>query len=346
MLDVVGAICGLHAQLMSSAELTLWARLEGLEPGAVERALWEDRTLIKIWAMRGTLHLLPAREYPLWQAALETYRHYLKGSWLREFGFTREELERAVVAIGQALDGRMLTREELAREVARLTGSAEVEEKLLDSWGATLKPASFRGLLCYAPSDGQKVRFTRPDGWLGDLEAADPESAVREVTRRYLAAFGPATRETYARWAGLGAAEAGRRIDALGDEVAQVECDGSRYWMLARQLGQVTDAVPQRSIRLLPQFDPYVIGAPRDDPAVLSDEFRDRVYRSNGWISAVLLVDGRMEGVWEYDRGGSRLALAIEPFEDLPAWAREGAQSEAERLAAFFGQELELTWRS
>jgi len=69
MLEVAAAICGLHAQLMSSAELTLWARVAGLEPDAVQRALWDDRSLVKTWAMRGTLHLLPAADYPLWQPA-------------------------------------------------------------------------------------------------------------------------------------------------------------------------------------------------------------------------------------------------------------------------------------
>src|ERR1035438_4743592 len=64
MLAVARRLCGLHAQLMSSAELTLWARVEDLDRRAVARALWEDRTLVKSWAMRGTLHLLPADELP------------------------------------------------------------------------------------------------------------------------------------------------------------------------------------------------------------------------------------------------------------------------------------------
>ena len=56
MLAVASRLCGLHAQVMSSAELTLWARVEGLKRQAVQRALWEDRTLVKTWPMRGTLH--------------------------------------------------------------------------------------------------------------------------------------------------------------------------------------------------------------------------------------------------------------------------------------------------
>ena len=69
VLGVIAKICGLHAQVMSAAELTLWARVEDLEPGMVGEALWEHRSLVKTWAMRGTLHLLPADELPTWVAA-------------------------------------------------------------------------------------------------------------------------------------------------------------------------------------------------------------------------------------------------------------------------------------
>ena len=94
MLAVASRLCGPHGQVMSSAELTVWARVEGLGRRAVQRALWEDRTLVKTWAMRGTLHLLPAAELPLWQAALSTSRRYLKPALPQKyFGITTEELD-------------------------------------------------------------------------------------------------------------------------------------------------------------------------------------------------------------------------------------------------------------
>src|SRR5258706_5218880 len=123
MLSVASHLCGLHAQLMSSAELTLWARVEGLDRRAVQRALWEDRTLVKTWAMRGTLHLLPANELPLWHAALGTSRRYLKPAlWQKYFGITLDELDRLTEAVAAALDGRVMTREELVQAVDGLPG--------------------------------------------------------------------------------------------------------------------------------------------------------------------------------------------------------------------------------
>jgi DNA glycosylase AlkZ-like len=162
MLEVAARIAGVHAQVLSSAELTLWARVEGLAPDDVGHALWSERSLVKTWAMRGTLHLLPAAEYPMWQAALSTGRPWEARSWQRGFGVSLAELERLNAAVAEALDGRQLTREELATEVARVTGSEALGGKLRESWGALLKPAAALGLLCFAPSQGQQVRFTRP----------------------------------------------------------------------------------------------------------------------------------------------------------------------------------------
>jgi uncharacterized protein YcaQ len=346
MLDVVGRIGGLHAQVMSSAELTLHARVDGVEREAVANALWEDRSLVKLWAMRGTLHLLPAVELPTWLGALGTYDHYLKPVWLRNFEISREELEALIDAIGAALDGEVLTREELGSAVGRVAGSPELADKVQGSWGVYLKPASFRGRLCFGPNDGQKVRFTRPDSWLGrSIEADDAEDARREVTRRYLGAFGPATRQDLARWWGVQPAPAGRMLKALGDEVVEVDVDGTAGWMLREHAGEAAAEKPvTRLVRLLPGFDMWAIGAARDAAALLDPAEKKRVYRNQGWISPVLLLNGRMEGVWKHERKGKRLLVTIEPFGKVPKWARAEAESEADRLAAFLGGALEVEW--
>lgn len=351
MLQVVDELCGVHAQVMSSAELTLWARVADLAPDAVQLALWEDRTLIKTWAMRGTLHLLPASDYGFWQAALSTqYVRFTKPSWSKAFGLQPDELEEMIEAVRGALGGEPLTREELAAAVAEESPDPELAHKLSDNWGSGLKPAAVRGALIFAPSDGQKVRFTRPDAWLGDGAAApDPDEAAVEAVRRYLAVHGPATREDVARWWGVQPAPAGRLLAALGDEVAEVDVEGAPMLMLAADAQDAAGAAPARSVRLLPGFDQYVIAATRHAEKLMVGEdaaLKPLVYRSQGWISAVLLVDGRMAGVWRYERKGRRLEVAIAPFPGvkLTRGLRSAAEQEAESLAAFMGGELSLTW--
>ena len=163
--------------------------------------------------------------------------------------------------MGQALQGATLTRDELATEVGRRTPSTEMGDRLRESWGALLKPAAFRGQLCFAPGAGQKVRFTQPASWLGAWSDHDPEDALIEVARRFLAAHGPASREDLARWWGVTPAQGGRMIAALGDEAVRVAVEGAEAWMLAAHVAEAADSWPQSSVSLLPAFDQYMVGA-------------------------------------------------------------------------------------
>lgn len=345
LLAVAARTCGLHAQVMSSAELTLWARVDGLEGDDVRRALWEDRTLVKLWAMRGTLHLLPASELGLWLGGLGTFEHYLKPSWLRNFGITPEELEQLVQAIGAALDGELRTRAELGAEVERVTRTPGMSDRVQGSWGPFLKPASYRGLLCFGPGEGQRVRFTRPGSWVpGGVEHMDGDQALLDITRRYLGAFAPAAREDLARWWAVSPAKARGMLEALGDEAVELDVGGDRRWMLAEHAAEAARARPKNVARLLPGFDQWVIGASRTAPALLDPEHKARVYRPQGWISPVLLVNGRIDGVWRHERKGKRLQVEIQPFGKLPKWARTQAEREARRLAGFVGGTLDVSW--
>ncbi len=345
LLRVVGAVGGLQAQMASSAELAAWARVDGVRPGDLDAELWERRSLVKTWAMRGTLHLLPAAEYGLWQAALDTYDHYLKGAWLRGFKITAEERDLLLDTVREVLGWEALTRDELAEAVAAASGSRSLGEKLSDSWGAYLKPASFQGSLCFGPNRGRNVTFVSPAAWIGAQPGPPPEEALAEVTRRYLGAYGPATAAEYSRWWGpRRPTQATRSFRALGDEAVEVDIEGEPHWALATQVAEMAGTAPSGAVRLLPGFDPYVIGSARDVPAILSPEHKARVHRPQGWISPVLLVDGRIEGVWSHERARGQLSLMVEPFGKLASGVREAAGAEAERLAAFFGDELALEW--
>ena len=341
LLEVAARVCGFHAQVMSSAELTAWARVAELDRGAVARALWEERTLVKTWAQRGTLHLLRADELGLWVAAQGELRpRYEQPTWLRHHGLAREEAEAMLAAIAAALaEGTWLTRRELADRVAADAGVPGLAGKLRGGFGDLLKPAAFRGELCFAPSDGQEVRFTAPQTWLGrSLARPAGADAAREVARRFLGAYGPAPREQLARWFGMSSpAQAGRWIASLGDEAVEVDVEGVDGWMLATDVEPAAAAEPAGTVRLLPAFDHYVVAAPRDQPAVLPSEHRGAVYRPQGWLSPVVAVDGEMVAVWRHERRGSRLAVEVEPFAPVGDVVRAGIEAEAAALAAHLG---------
>ncbi len=249
-----------------------------------------------------------------------------------------------LVAIERSLDGQVLSREALAAEVARRTGSPELGSKLRSGWGSMLKPAASRGKLCFGPSEGQRVCFTRPDQWLAGWREEDPDAALLETARRYLRSAGAVTREDYARWWGVQAPQGGRVLRALGDELVPVEVGGARAFALAADADEIAGSAPVGTVRLLPAFDQYVVTATRHAETLMPGSFKERVYRSQGWLSPVLLAGGRMLGTWRQEAGGKRLGVTIEPFAKLPGAVRRQAAAEAERLAAWTGITLDLTW--
>ena len=125
-------------------------------------------------------------------------------------------------------------------------------------------------------------------------------------------AYGPAPREQFQRWLGMTSpAEAGRWLEALGDAVTEVDVEGERGWILAADVDDAAAAEPDGTVRLLPAFDHYVVAAPRGNAAVLPKSRRAAVYRPQGWLSPVILADGRMIGTWEHavERGAARVTL-------------------------------------
>ena len=351
-LEVVARVGGLHAQVMASAELEWWARLEDPAREDLAAALWEDRSLVKTWAMRGTLHVLPAEELGLWCAALTPLDgRQLAPGVLRRIGVSREEADAVAAAIPEALDGAELTREELAGAVARLAGRPALRERILGQYGdQLLKPPAFRGELCFAPSQGAKVRFTHPRTWLGaPVPRIDPEEAGRELARRHLGAYGPASPAELGRWTGTTAAQGRAWLASLGPgELVDADVEGTSLVCLAADAAALEAAEPPapEAVSLLPAYDVHTIGTAKDAEATIPAARRARVWQSAGRVLPVILAGGRMAGTWRHERRGARLRVELSPWDPLGAGARAAAEAEAERLAAFLGGAPEIAWAS
>jgi hypothetical protein len=346
LLEAVSHLGGIQAQVISAAEMALGARVEGLAPTEVQNALWRDRSLIKTWAMRGTLHLLASSDFPLYVGArseqLARVRH--PPSYYQYHGVTPDELEAIIANIPLVLTGEPMTREQLASAIAERAGKPNLRAVLLSGWGALLKPSAQGGDLCFGPNQGQNVTFVRPAEWIGAWRGLEAGPALQEIARRYLSAYGPAAPEDFARWWGTDAGPAKRLFRSLGDELAPVEVEGWSAWALASILPELEVAQAPHAVRLLPQFDAYTIGVSRDCEPILAGVHKARVYRPQGWISAVVLVDGRMEGVWESETQGPKRVLKVEMFLPPSASVKRGLEAEAGRLGEFLGLDAELVY--
>src|SRR4051794_15178719 len=227
LVDVVSRVGGIQAQLQSSAELQLAARVEGIAQTDVRAALWERRELVKAWTLRGTLHLHPAGELPMWHAARRAIATSAQGlpAWRDPSGDDHPPLDAEQVALVRAavhdvLDGRCLLREEIVEQVVARVGP-EPRARLSSGF------AFFLGELCQGPPRGAKVTFARPDQWVDGWSEPDEHEALREACRRFLHAYGPARPADFLEWFGAGrlnAADGRALFESL--DLAEVDVDG------------------------------------------------------------------------------------------------------------------------
>jgi hypothetical protein len=346
-LAVARRVCGLHAQVASCTELI--AGIRSTTPPDLDTALWRDRSLVRTWAMRGTLHLLPADELDVWVGARTDYesRRRFPPSYEREHGVTGEQVHAITDAIGELLGAQPLTRAELAAAISGRLGDPALTAPLSTGWGAVFKPAASRGLLCSGPAADGAVTFVNPAAWLGrPVRPLDAAAANREVLLRFLAANGPATAVDVARWWGDQPAPARRWIREHADALTAVEIDGEAGFVVraedADELAAVPDALAGPAdghVVLLPGFDPWVIAPRSHRQRAVPPERASEVSRTAGWISPVLVVDGAVAGVWEHEQRGDALAITVRPFTPLPAAVRDAVQVHAARYAALLGAE-------
>ncbi|MFL5776010.1 MAG: DNA glycosylase AlkZ-like family protein [Chloroflexota bacterium] len=343
LLDVVREHVGIQAQVMSLAELQLNARLDGLRQADVRDALSENRTLVKTWAMRGTLHLIASDDLASFVAAAPTRGQWGGGAWLKYFRVTSDELATIFATVEEVLSGEPMTRAELVDAVSKATGRRDLATKLQSGWGSFLKPASHAGALVFGPDRGRNVTFVDPEDWLGRRvrrgpDAPDPPVALAPLIERFLRLFPGADRPGVGRWWG---ARAGMKPSFAHVETVEVDIEGSKGLILAADADALAATEPFMGVRLLPGFDAYVNDLPRRVDALLPIDQHDAVHRVAGWVSPVVIVDGRVAGTWELTNG-KRRGIAVTPFGKLRSGAKKELKAEADRIAAFLDQPLAL----
>jgi hypothetical protein len=303
---------------------------------------------VKAWTLRGTLHLHPADELPLWYAAARATSSAEpqeiaawvdpKGELLPALG--PADVQEIRTAVLDSLDGRCLLREELAAQVVQRVG-LKAKGRLLSGF------AFFGGAnLCQGPPQGSKITLARPDQWTERWVDVDDQEGLREVCRRYLRTYGPATPKDFREWftsREFKPADARALFASL--ELEDVDVEGHSAHVLP---GDTSFPEPRQTVRLLPEYDVYVMGF-REREQLVPEEVRRQVaahgrgkYEGPAGVR-FLMIDGIAAGLWERKKRGRRIELGVTPSRKLTRAERAGVDAEAERIAAFLGLEPVLT---
>jgi hypothetical protein len=333
-------VCGVQAQIMSAAQLQLWARNHAITPAAVNDALLNSRSLVKTSLMRQTLHLVPADEFPLYIAAQKKTRVGTVLTRMAKFKITREEAEGLSAMILDFVNAGPAPRMAIAAAV-RPKVSKRVHKWMEESWSMVRLPIA-EGHICYGPGEGNQATFIRTDHWLPKLHPIDEQTAQKELFRKYLRAYGPATLNDFAHWSLISMPEV-RVLRSLMD--AEI-VDYNGLLMLHEDIKPLqADSSGLNSVHLLPYFDVYLL-AHRLKEHFLKARFYKRVYRDQGWISPVVLINGEIAGVWSYKLSRKAVEIEVELLTRVSLGTRTQIKDRAKELADLFQSPLSFSFKS
>jgi hypothetical protein len=202
-------------------------------------------------------------------------------------------------------------------------------------WSIVRLPV-IEGLVCYGPGEGNQATFIRTEHWLPaqsrvDAAKFDEVHAQKELFRKYLRAYGPATLHDFAHWSLISMAEVRALRPMLDSEVSE----HNGLLLLREDIKTLQSASPLNSVHLLPYFDVYLL-AHRFKEHFLKPQFYKRVYRNQGWISPVVLINGEIAGVWSYKLARKTLEIEIELFARVDSRTRKQIKDRAAELADLF----------
>ena len=345
--EVASSLVGLHGTDPSSVYLAAAARMPGAEPASIERALYEDRVLVRILGMRRTMFVVPLDLAPVVQAActraisVQERRRTVQllgqagiaddpGAWLEEL---EEATVRVLAAHGEGTAAELSVHEPRLRAQLLLAqgksyaASQSVSTRVLAQLAADGRIIRGRPRGTWTSS---QYRWAPIEAWLQDgIDHLPTDTARVELVRRWLEAFGPGTAADLKWWTGWTAGEVKRAVEKLG-AVAAVDLDGVSGLVLPDDVESVPAAEPW--VALLPALDPTVMGWARRDWYL--GEHGRALFDRNGNAGPTIWWDGRIVGGWAQRKDGE---VAYRLLEDVGAETAEAVAASAERLRAWIG---------
>jgi hypothetical protein len=328
-LEVVARVVGLQAQDALSARLGIRSRTTGLTVADVERERLEDRSFVRAWAMRYTIHLVPSNDFP-WIRDLVAPPHVAASrTRMAQEGLSPEDAERARRVIRKLLDGGPVTRAEMREEIARKGIAARGRQ----AWVHLLGLMTYEGEIVTGPYVGKQETMVLLKDWLPGKTPRPPKDPAAELARRYLLGQGPATIDDFRWWSSLRAADARAGFAAIGDELIE---ESPGLW---RHRSQRKSAAATKTVHLLPSFDHYYLGY-RDRSHVVTSAGAARMSRG-GFFFNFVASDGGAVALWKLVRRKDGYEVVLEPFARLPA--RAAIEREVADVGRFLEADVSLS---
>lgn len=327
--EVVAWLGAVQAQDYAGAKWSIGLRLPGATDTDIEQAI-ADKTIIRTWPMRGTLHFVAAEDVR-WMLALLTPRIIAQSAGRhRQLELDEAAFARSKELFAKALQGgKWLTRDEMYRLLEQANISTAGQRGYHILWRSAQE-----GLICFGPPSGKQQTFTLLDEWVPQTKSLERDEALAELTRRYFTSRGPATLPDFVGWSGLTITEARMGLEMVKTQLSQETINNQSYWMPPDR-PVITDN--QLTACLLPGFDEYLLGY-KDRSAVLEAIHAPKITPgNNGVFNPTIVIAGKAAGVWKRTFKKGAVVMTLNPFAALTEAENQAIAVAAQRYGAFLG---------
>lgn len=324
--EVLGRMGAMQAQDYIGAKWSLGLRIPGSTDAQIEQAL-DQASIVRTWALRGTLHLVAADDLR-WLLALVAPRVIARSEWrYRQMGLDAHTLARSSELLARALEGRRRLRRSALLAELRAQGIAVDEQRGTHM----LQRASLAGLICQSAAPSNDPIYIAIDSWLPQRALPPHSQALAELALRFFSSHGPATLADFIWWSGLTAAEARAGLADSAPQLDELRAGDQVYWHAG---AQHADSAPQPAY-LLPGFDEYLLGY-TDRSAALDPQHNALVVPgNNGLFLPTIVLDGRVAGTWKRTLKKGSVSITLAPFAALDQPALQAIAGAAQRYGTY-----------
>jgi hypothetical protein len=326
--EVVACLGAVQAQDYLGALWAVGLRLTQPREKDIERAL-DDRSIVRTWPMRGTLHFVAAAD-ARWMVELLGPKVVGRAAGrFRALGLDDATMARARRVLVKRLEGgRPLARTAVYDVLERAKIAVAGQRGIHILWRF-----AHESLLCFGPREGKQQTFVLLDDWLPRAKSLPREEALAELACRYFTGHGPATAADFAWWSGLNLSDARHAVHLAEQQLDEETVSGQSLWF-ARRAAPLP--APRSRAYLLPAFDEFVV-AYADRSAAIERAHMIRVNAGGGILNPTIVVDGRIVGTWKRRFARGEVVFSPALFKTLSKPKMQAVARELRRYAAFLG---------
>ncbi len=334
--NVVAHLGALQAQDHPGALWAIGLRSQNTVTASIEQAI-VDRTIVRTWPMRGTLHYVPGADIH-WMLELCTRRPIATAAQRRDFlRLKSSDFDRSEAAFAIALQGgKQLLRDDMYRVMAEAGVDASGQRGV-----HVLRHFAMTGLLCFGSHEGKQPSFALLDEWAPNRKLITRNEALAELAKRYFLSHGPATVDDFVRWSGLSVGECRTGINAVSSLLRCDIIEAKTYWA---PLDTDVFQNKSRAAYLLPGFDEFMLGY-KDRSAALDSDHTDAICPGgNGMFIPTIVINGKVIGTWSRTIKKNKTQIVLKPFERLSELELDAVSSAGDRYSRFISSPTEVIY--